>query len=341
MGRDVLARLELDGDETVLDAGCGTGKVTAALLERLPNGRVIAVDARAVDGRGGARSGCRPTVDVRQADLLDLELDEPVDAILSTATFHWIADHDRLFAQPARGAQARRPAGRPVRRQGQRRRGQERGPRRSRAARRSPSTSPTGPATGTSPRREDTEARLLQARLHRRLVLAHRGRRRARRRGRLPRRDLLRLVPRAPARGPARGRSSTQVVAELPEPGRARVRAPEHPRAPPVLDSAAAPAARSRAAVCAAHVAAPVPLAPRSPPRRRRLVGAGRARVRLAVAAAVPDRRARRPRRAPADGRGRRRRPPGARPRRRPARLAAPARRSASTRAAASPTSRT
>src|SRR4051812_46225164 len=45
MGKDVLARLELTGDETVLDAGCGTGKVTAALLERLPKGRVIAVDA--------------------------------------------------------------------------------------------------------------------------------------------------------------------------------------------------------------------------------------------------------------------------------------------------------
>jgi trans-aconitate 2-methyltransferase len=36
-------------------------------------------------------------VHVFQQDLLELELDEPVDAILSTATFHWINDHDRLF----------------------------------------------------------------------------------------------------------------------------------------------------------------------------------------------------------------------------------------------------
>jgi trans-aconitate 2-methyltransferase len=97
MGREVLDRLELQGDERVLDAGCGTGRVTAALAERLPRGRVIAVDGSpAMLEQAKARLG--DDVDVRVADLLELELDEPVDAILSTATFHWIADHDRLFA---------------------------------------------------------------------------------------------------------------------------------------------------------------------------------------------------------------------------------------------------
>jgi len=96
MGRDVLWRLELDGDETVLDAGCGTGRVTAALAERLPRGRVIAVDgSRAMVEE--ARRRLPETVDVRVADLLELELEAPVDAIVSTATFHWILDHDRLF----------------------------------------------------------------------------------------------------------------------------------------------------------------------------------------------------------------------------------------------------
>ena len=42
--REVLDRLPLRGDETVLDAGCGSGRVTAMLLERLPNGHVVAVD---------------------------------------------------------------------------------------------------------------------------------------------------------------------------------------------------------------------------------------------------------------------------------------------------------
>jgi trans-aconitate 2-methyltransferase len=96
MGREVLDRLELRGDERVLDAGCGTGRVTVALVERLPRGEVVAVDGSpAMVEQARARLG--DAADVRVADLLELELDRPVDAILSTATFHWIADHDRLF----------------------------------------------------------------------------------------------------------------------------------------------------------------------------------------------------------------------------------------------------
>lgn len=98
LGLEVLDRLELQGDELVLDAGCGSGRVTQALIERLPRGRVIAVDESAsmIDA-ASRRLG--PDVDLRIADLLALELEEPVDAVLSTATFHWIADHDRLFAR--------------------------------------------------------------------------------------------------------------------------------------------------------------------------------------------------------------------------------------------------
>ena len=97
-GRAVIDRLTLRGDERVLDAGCGTGQVTSFLLERLPRGRVIALDGspsmieRALNRLGDER------VEYRVADLLDpLPIDEPVDAIVSTATFHWIADHARLF----------------------------------------------------------------------------------------------------------------------------------------------------------------------------------------------------------------------------------------------------
>src|SRR5687767_13452615 len=97
MGRDVLDRLVLRGDETVVDAGCGTGRVTAALVERLPRGRVIAVDGSAAMVRKARERLPDARVDVRQADLLELDLGETVDAVLSTATFHWILDHDRLF----------------------------------------------------------------------------------------------------------------------------------------------------------------------------------------------------------------------------------------------------
>jgi trans-aconitate 2-methyltransferase len=97
MGAEVLDRLVLRGDETVLDAGCGTGNVTRVLCERLPRGRVIAVDA-APSMVEQARELLPAEVEVRRADLLELTLAQPVDAVLSTATFHWIRDHERLFA---------------------------------------------------------------------------------------------------------------------------------------------------------------------------------------------------------------------------------------------------
>jgi trans-aconitate 2-methyltransferase len=103
-GAEVLARLPLDGDEAVLDAGCGSGRVTEMLVERLPDGRVIALDqsGQMLDEarRRIARFGDR--VDFVQADLgRSLPIDRKVDAILSTATFHWVPDHDALFANLA------------------------------------------------------------------------------------------------------------------------------------------------------------------------------------------------------------------------------------------------
>lgn len=98
LGHEVLDRLPLHGDETVLDAGCGPGAVTEQLVARLPEGRVIAVDASPTMGALAAeRLGAR--AEVRVADLTELELDSPVDAVLSTATMHWIRDHDALFAR--------------------------------------------------------------------------------------------------------------------------------------------------------------------------------------------------------------------------------------------------
>lgn len=93
----VIERMALRGDETVLDAGCGSGRVTQMLVERLPRGRVIAVDAAPsmVDLARETLAGRRASV--LQAELTSLELSEQVDAVFSSAVFHWIADHDALF----------------------------------------------------------------------------------------------------------------------------------------------------------------------------------------------------------------------------------------------------
>jgi trans-aconitate 2-methyltransferase len=91
-----LERLELAGDEVVLDAGCGTGRVTAELAERVPRGRVYAVDA-APSMVEHARMALGSRATALCQDLLELALPEPVEVIFSNATFHWIKDHDALF----------------------------------------------------------------------------------------------------------------------------------------------------------------------------------------------------------------------------------------------------
>src|SRR3954447_10467856 len=86
-GMEVLERLGLDGDETILDAGCGTGRVTAELVKRVPRGRGVAVDVSpAMVER--ARTALGPGVEVRHADLRELALPRQVDVVFSTATFH-------------------------------------------------------------------------------------------------------------------------------------------------------------------------------------------------------------------------------------------------------------
>jgi trans-aconitate 2-methyltransferase len=96
MAGPVLDRLRLAGDETVLDAGCGSGRVTRLLLERLPRGHVVAVDAApSMVEEARAALGGRATV--LQSYLQELSVPEPVDAAFSNAVFHWVPDHDLLF----------------------------------------------------------------------------------------------------------------------------------------------------------------------------------------------------------------------------------------------------
>ncbi len=103
-GQAVLDRLPLTGDERVLDAGCGTGRVAEVLAARLPRGRLVALDASRsmIEAARERLAAFGDRIEYVVADLSrPLPLTEPVDAILSTATFHWLADHEALFANLA------------------------------------------------------------------------------------------------------------------------------------------------------------------------------------------------------------------------------------------------
>ena len=113
-GIAVLDRLPLVGTERVLDAGCGSGRVTEILAERLPRGRIVALDASPamLDEARHRLAQFGDRVEYVQADLgQPLPMDGRVDAILSTATFHWVPDHAALFRNLAA---VTRPGGRLV-----------------------------------------------------------------------------------------------------------------------------------------------------------------------------------------------------------------------------------
>lgn len=100
-GAAVLDRLELDDPRTVMDAGCGSGRVTELVAERFPNATIVALDG-SPSMLEQARVRLEPFGDRMTFVLADLmkplPVNEPVDAVFSTATFHWIPDHDALFA---------------------------------------------------------------------------------------------------------------------------------------------------------------------------------------------------------------------------------------------------
>jgi trans-aconitate 2-methyltransferase len=113
MAMPVLDRLPLRGDELVLDVGCGSGLVTAKLAERVPAGRVVAIDM-SVNMLATARDYLQPFatgVHYVLADAASLPFNGAADAIFSTATFHWVLDHEALFSSLF---QALRPGGRLV-----------------------------------------------------------------------------------------------------------------------------------------------------------------------------------------------------------------------------------
>lgn len=100
----VLERVHVRGDERVMDAGCGSGRLTAKLLDRLPRGCVVGVDlsqnmlAQAAEHLKSYNG----QVTLVNADLAHLPFTAEFDGIFSTAAFHWVKDHDALFTSLAR-----------------------------------------------------------------------------------------------------------------------------------------------------------------------------------------------------------------------------------------------
>jgi len=93
---DLTQRIGADAPLTVVDLGCGPGRLTATLAERWPGGQVLGLDSspEMVD-RAGELSGDRLSFEV--GDLRSWTPERPVDVIVSNAALQWVPDHRALL----------------------------------------------------------------------------------------------------------------------------------------------------------------------------------------------------------------------------------------------------
>jgi trans-aconitate methyltransferase len=97
--REVISKLQLDGDEAVLDIGCGDGKITAEIASHLSRGNVLGVDSSsemiefALNNFPQVRY---PNLSFQVVDARRLPFKEQFDLVFSNAALHWIKDHKHL-----------------------------------------------------------------------------------------------------------------------------------------------------------------------------------------------------------------------------------------------------
>jgi trans-aconitate methyltransferase len=95
--RELIAKLRLRGNEAVLDVGCGDGRATALIAERLPKGSVLGVDKSAsmiALAKEQFPPVAHPNLTFRRMDAMRLDLPRAFDVAFSTAALHWVDDHE-------------------------------------------------------------------------------------------------------------------------------------------------------------------------------------------------------------------------------------------------------
>lgn len=93
---ELFDKLSVQGDERILDIGCGDGKVTARMAQRLPRGRVCGIDLSPDMIRLAAERYSPEThsnLSFRQMDATDIRFSDVFDIAFSNATLHWVQDH--------------------------------------------------------------------------------------------------------------------------------------------------------------------------------------------------------------------------------------------------------
>ncbi len=102
---DLLALIRRQPEMNVIDLGCGTGELTAALHKELQARATLGLDrSETMLAKAGAET--LPGLRFGQADISRFEAGKPVDLIFSNAALHWVDGHEQLFERLAAGLAA-------------------------------------------------------------------------------------------------------------------------------------------------------------------------------------------------------------------------------------------
>ena len=107
--RQLLAQLKLGGNESVLDIGCGDGKVTAELARLVPHGRVVGIDSAPEMVAYATElfpAENHPNLSFQVMDAAAMTFDAKFDRVFSNAVLHWLTDHRPAVAGVARALRA-------------------------------------------------------------------------------------------------------------------------------------------------------------------------------------------------------------------------------------------
>src|SRR6476661_8353832 len=89
---DLTQRIAARDPRTVVDLGCGPGRLTATLAERWPNAQVLGLDSSA-EMIERAQELAAPGLVFEVGDVREWAPDRPVDVIVSNATLQWVPEH--------------------------------------------------------------------------------------------------------------------------------------------------------------------------------------------------------------------------------------------------------
>jgi trans-aconitate 2-methyltransferase len=97
-GTELVEDLPLNGNESILDLGCGNGVITRALAERVPQGRVVGVDS-SPSMLEAARAHRTANMTLKLLDITEMTFDADFDVVFSNAALHWALDHEKLLTK--------------------------------------------------------------------------------------------------------------------------------------------------------------------------------------------------------------------------------------------------